>query len=139
VNISDQSLFRQQAFINGQWCDASNHETLPVSDPATGQLIGQVPNMAQPEAQHAIACAQQALAGWRSLPAQQRALHLRRWFELMLEHQQDLASLMTQEQGNRWQNRWAKSAMPLRLSSGSPNRQSAPTAISFLHPVLTSA
>jgi succinate-semialdehyde dehydrogenase / glutarate-semialdehyde dehydrogenase len=99
VNISDQSLFRQQAFINGQWCDASNHETLPVSDPATGQLIGQVPNMAQPEAQHAIACAQQALAGWRSLPAQQRALHLRRWFELMLEHQQDLASLMTQEQG----------------------------------------
>ncbi|MGO4745869.1 NAD-dependent succinate-semialdehyde dehydrogenase [Serratia quinivorans] len=99
MNISDQSLFRQQAFINGQWCDASNHETLPVSDPATGLLIGQVPNMAQSETQRAIECAQQALSGWRSLPAQQRALHLRRWFELMLEHQQDLASLMTLEQG----------------------------------------
>ncbi|MBB1585035.1 NAD-dependent succinate-semialdehyde dehydrogenase [Serratia sp. OS31] len=99
MNISDQSLFHQQAFINGQWCEAFNHETLPVSDPATGLPIGKVPNMAQPEAQHAIECAQQALAGWRSLPAQQRALYLRRWFELMLEHQQDLAALMTLEQG----------------------------------------
>ena len=66
---------------------------------ATGQLIGSVPNMATAETQRAIDAAQQALEGWRALPAQQRAQLLRRWFELMLEHQQDLASLMTLEQG----------------------------------------
>jgi succinate semialdehyde dehydrogenase (EC 1.2.1.16) len=99
VNISDRALFRQQAYINGQWRDADNQETLPVSDPATGQLIGSVPNMATAETQRAIDAAQQALEGWRALPAQQRAQLLRRWFELMLEHQQDLASLMTLEQG----------------------------------------
>ena len=99
MNISDRALFRQQAYINGQWRDADNQETLPVSDPATGQLIGSVPNMATAETQRAIDAAQQALEGWRALPAQQRAQLLRRWFELMLEHQQDLASLMTLEQG----------------------------------------
>lgn len=99
MNISDRALFRQQAYINGQWRDADNQETLPVSDPATGQLIGNVPNMATAETQSAIDAAQQALEGWRALPAQQRAQLLRRWFELMLEHQQDLASLMTLEQG----------------------------------------
>ncbi|OKB65608.1 succinate-semialdehyde dehydrogenase (NADP(+)) [Serratia marcescens] len=99
MNISDRALFRQQAYINGQWRDADNQETLPVSDPATGQLIGSVPNMATAETQRAIDAAQQALEGWRTLPAQQRAQLLRRWFELMLEHQQDLASLMTLEQG----------------------------------------
>lgn len=99
MNISDRALFRQQAYINGQWRDADNQETLPVSDPATGQLIGSVPNMATAETQWAIDAAQQALEGWRALPAQQRAQLLRRWFELMLEHQQDLASLMTLEQG----------------------------------------
>ncbi|MDU7807755.1 MAG: NAD-dependent succinate-semialdehyde dehydrogenase, partial [Serratia marcescens] len=99
MNISDRALFRQQAYINGQWRDADNQETLPVSDPATGQLIGCVPNMATAETQRAIDAAQQALEGWRALPAQQRAQLLRRWFELMLEHQQDLASLMTLEQG----------------------------------------
>ncbi|RTF58525.1 aldehyde dehydrogenase family protein, partial [Serratia marcescens] len=99
MNISDRALFRQQAYINGQWRDADNQETLPVSDPATGQLIGSVPNMAMAETQSAIDAAQQALEGWRALPAQQRAQLLRRWFELMLEHQQDLASLMTLEQG----------------------------------------
>ncbi|HBK4605627.1 TPA: NAD-dependent succinate-semialdehyde dehydrogenase [Serratia marcescens] len=99
MNISDRALFRQQAYINGQWRDADNQETLPVSDPATGQLIGSVPNMATAETQSAIDAAQQALEGWRALPAQQRAQLLRRGFELMLEHQQDLASLMTLEQG----------------------------------------
>jgi succinate-semialdehyde dehydrogenase/glutarate-semialdehyde dehydrogenase len=99
VNISDQTLFRQQAFINGQWCNAQNKEILPVTDPATGTRIGTVPNMAKADAQRAIECAHQALDGWRDLPAQQRAQILRRWFDLMLENQQDLAHLMTLEQG----------------------------------------
>lgn len=99
MNISDRALFRQQAFINGQWCDAHNQGTLPVSDPATNQRIGSIPDMGAAETRQAIECAQQALEGWRTLPAQQRAQILRRWFELMLEHQQDLAILMTLEQG----------------------------------------
>lgn len=99
MNISDQALFRQQAFINGKWCHAQNQETLPVYDPATGKPIGTVPNMNEADARQAIESAHQALESWRGLPAQQRAQHLRRWFDLMLEHQQDLAYLMTLEQG----------------------------------------
>lgn len=99
MNIFDRALFRQQAFINGLWCDAHNQGTLPVNDPATGQKIGSIPNMAVAETCQAIDAAQQALADWRAQSASQRAQILRRWFELMLQHQQDLATLMTLEQG----------------------------------------
>lgn len=92
-------LFRQQAFIAGQWCQADSGQQLEVSNPATGQLLGQVPSMGAVETRRAIEAANTALPGWRSQTAAARQQVLQRWYELMLEHQEDLARLMTLEQG----------------------------------------
>lgn len=99
MNLKDSLLFRQQAYIAGTWCDADNGSTLDVCDPATDQRIGQVPLMCGVEAERAIEAADKALSDWRGRTAKERAQILRRWFELMLEHEQDLAQLMTWEQG----------------------------------------
>ncbi|MDD2058991.1 NAD-dependent succinate-semialdehyde dehydrogenase [Pseudomonas sp. GD03860] len=99
MNLNDNKLFRQQAYIAGQWCDADDARTLAVTDPANGNLLGSVPLMAGAEAVRAIEAAEAALADWRSRTAKDRAQILRRWFELLLEHEQDLARLMTFEQG----------------------------------------
>lgn len=99
MNLKDSLLFRQQAYIAGTWCDADDGSTLDVCDPATDQRIGQVPLMCGVEAERAIEAADKALSDWRGRTAKERAQILRRWFELMLEHEQDLAQLMTWEQG----------------------------------------
>lgn len=99
MNLKDSLLFRQQAYIAGTWCNADDGSTLEVCDPATGQRIGQVPLMGGVEAVRAIEAANKALADWRGRTAKERAQLLRRWFELILEHEQDLAQLMTWEQG----------------------------------------
>ncbi|MFC4623603.1 NADP-dependent succinate-semialdehyde dehydrogenase [Comamonas nitrativorans] len=92
-------LFRQHAYINGQWLSARNSATQSIFNPATGELIGTVPMMGREEARQAIAAADQALPAWRALPARERSARLRAWFDLMLEHQEVLARLMTMEQG----------------------------------------
>ena len=97
--LNDPTLFRQQCYINGQWLNADNGAVLSVSNPATGQPLGSVPNMGAAEAERAIAAAQAALAGWRAQTAKQRSQILRRWFDLMTEAQEDLAALLTLEQG----------------------------------------
>lgn len=95
----NSQLFKQHAYINGEWLSALGGETQSIFNPATGQLIGTVPMMGRQEARQAIVAANQALPAWRSLPAKERSARLRAWFELMLEHQEDLAFLMTLEQG----------------------------------------
>lgn len=95
----DSQLFKQHAYINGEWLSALGGETQSIFNPATGQLIGTVPMMGRQEARQAIAAANQALPAWRALPAKERSARLRAWFELMLEHQEELARLMTIEQG----------------------------------------
>ena len=97
--LSDPTLLRQQAFIAGQWCAADSQETLAVYNPANAELLGSVPNMGAAESARAIAAAHAALPQWREKTAAQRGQILRRWFELMLENQDDLALLMTLEQG----------------------------------------
>lgn len=97
--LSRADLFRQQAFINGQWVDADSGATFEVINPATGQRLGTVPNMGQAETRRAIDAAQAALIDWRAKTAKQRATILRRWYELVLQHQDDLALIMTLEQG----------------------------------------
>jgi succinate-semialdehyde dehydrogenase/glutarate-semialdehyde dehydrogenase len=97
--ISDGGLFRQQAFIDGLWVDADRGETLAVTNPASGERLGQVPKMGTNEARRAIEAAERAWPAWKSRTAQERSLLLRRWFELVLAHQEDLALLMTAEQG----------------------------------------
>ncbi|HGL4481093.1 NADP-dependent succinate-semialdehyde dehydrogenase [Klebsiella oxytoca] len=99
MQLNDPTLFRQQAFIDGCWRDASSGETLGVTNPANGQQLGSVPKMGAEETREAIDAAARALPAWRALTARERATILRRWFDLMMEHQDDLARLMTLEQG----------------------------------------
>lgn len=97
--LKDPNLLKTQCFINGQWVDAADGATLEVRNPATGALICSVPNAGSNQAQLSIDAAQQAFADWKNRTAEERANVLRRWFELMLEHQDDLALIMTSEQG----------------------------------------
>lgn len=90
---------REQAYLGGQWADADSGQTIEVTNPATGALIGTVPDMGADETRRAIAAAQDAFQQWRHVPAKERAQILRRWFNLMMLHQEDLAYLMTLEQG----------------------------------------
>jgi len=99
MQLKDAALFRQQALIDGIWSDADNAQTLAVTNPASGAVLGTVPKMGAAETRRAIEAANRALPGWRALTAKKRANLLRRWFELILEHQDDLARLMTLEQG----------------------------------------
>lgn len=92
-------LFRQQAFIDGQWLDAQNGATTTITNPANGQAIGQVPNMGATETRQAIAAANRAWPAWRALTAKERSTLLRRWHALMLEQADALAELLTLEQG----------------------------------------
>ena len=98
-NITESSLFRQQAFVNGAWVDADGGASFAVNDPATGETLGRVPDMGAAETQRAIAAADAAWGSWRKRPAKERAALLRRWFELIVAHADELALLMTREQG----------------------------------------
>lgn len=131
MQLNDPTLFRQQALINGRWRDASSKETLAVTNPANGQQLGSVPKMGAAETREAIDAAAGALPAWRALTAKERSAILRRWFELMMEHQDDLARLMTLEQGKPLAEAKVKLATPPPLSSGLPKRASASTAIPF--------
>lgn len=99
MQFNDSTLFRQQAFIQGKWCDAESKKTIEVTNPANAQLLGTVPKMGANETRTAIEAANQALPAWRALTAKERAIILRRWFDLMMANQDDLAKLMTLEQG----------------------------------------
>ncbi|MEG1468699.1 MAG: NADP-dependent succinate-semialdehyde dehydrogenase [Hafnia sp.] len=99
MQLNDSTLFRQQAFIQGKWCDAESKKTIEVTNPSNAQLLGTVPKMGANETRTAIEAANQALPAWRALTAKERATILRRWFDLMMANQDDLAKLMTLEQG----------------------------------------
>lgn len=99
LKLKRPDLFRQQCFINGQWMDADNGAVVEVFNPATGQKIGSIPKMGQSETQRAIEGANAAWGAWRDLSAKQRSVILRRWYELTMEHADDLALIMTLEQG----------------------------------------
>ena len=99
LKLNDVTLFRQQCYLDGQWLAADQGAAIAVSNPATGELLGSVPKMGAAETRRAIAAADAALPGWRARTAADRAKLLRRWYELMLENQDDLAQIMTCEQG----------------------------------------
>jgi succinate-semialdehyde dehydrogenase/glutarate-semialdehyde dehydrogenase len=98
-NLKDPSLLRQQAFVGGAWCDADDGQTIAVINPANGETVASVPHMGSGETKRAIDAANAAWPAWRKLPAKERAAILRRWSDLMLENADDLALLMTLEQG----------------------------------------
>lgn len=99
MKITTNPYFREQGYIDGLWCNAKNNETVDVVDPATGILLGTVPNMATQEAIMAVDAAQKALPKWRALTAHQRGALLQNWFRLITENKRKLAELMTFEQG----------------------------------------
>ncbi|HEC1396280.1 NADP-dependent succinate-semialdehyde dehydrogenase [Klebsiella pneumoniae] len=99
MQLNDMTLFRQQALIDGQWRDAPNGDVIAVTNPANGEQLGSVPKMGADETREAIEAANRSLPAWRALTAKERANILRRWFDLMMENQDDLARLMTLEQG----------------------------------------
>jgi succinate-semialdehyde dehydrogenase/glutarate-semialdehyde dehydrogenase len=99
MKLQDPTLLRELCFIDGGWTAADNGATLEVKNPATAQKLGSIPNMGAAETRRAIAAASAALPAWRARTAKERAVIMRRWFDLMMQHQEDLATLMTAEQG----------------------------------------
>jgi succinate-semialdehyde dehydrogenase / glutarate-semialdehyde dehydrogenase len=97
--LKDPSLFHQQAFINGLWSDADRQGVMEVHNPATGAQIGTVPLMGQDETRRAVTAASSAWKGWKSKTAKERSVILRKWHDLMLANADDLAVIMTTEQG----------------------------------------
>lgn len=99
LKLRDPSLFRETCLLAGEWRSAADGATLPVNNPATLGIIANVPRLAQAEAEEAVAFAQQAFVQWRQQTAGQRCTLLRRWFQLITENREDLAAIMTAEQG----------------------------------------
>jgi succinate-semialdehyde dehydrogenase/glutarate-semialdehyde dehydrogenase len=99
MKLKDPTLLRDSCYIDGGWSAADGGATLEVKNPATAQRLGTIPNMGAAETKRAIAAAAAALPAWRARTAKDRSVIMRRWFDLMLAHQEDLATLMTAEQG----------------------------------------
>ena len=99
MQLEEPDLLRQQAFVAGRWIDADDGAAIAVTDPADGTALGTVPKCGATETARAIDAAAKAWPDWRAKTAKQRAAVLRRWHDLMLAHQEDLARLMTVEQG----------------------------------------
>jgi succinate-semialdehyde dehydrogenase/glutarate-semialdehyde dehydrogenase len=99
MKLTDDKLLRTQAYVDGHWVDAEGGKTHDVLNPATGQKVGTVPNMTAVETRRAIEAAHRAFPAWAALTARERSVILRRWFDLMMANQEDLALIMTTEQG----------------------------------------
>lgn len=99
LTLKDPRLLRPAAYVGGAWIQARDERAIEVRNPATGETVATVPDCGAIEAEQAIAAAQQAFPGWRSTTAEHRGRVLRRWYELVMQHQDDLALIMTTEQG----------------------------------------
>jgi succinate-semialdehyde dehydrogenase/glutarate-semialdehyde dehydrogenase len=99
MKLNDHALLREHCYIDGRWVGADDSTQIKVNNPATGATLGSIPNMGKEETRRAIAAAGAALPAWSARTAKERAVILRRWFDLMMQHQEDLAMIMTAEQG----------------------------------------
>jgi len=99
VKLEDPALLRQQCFINGEWVDAASGQTIEVDNPAVGEVMATVPSLSADEVRGAIEAANAAWGPWRKLTGKQRSNIMRTWFNLIMENQEDLARIMTMEQG----------------------------------------
>ena len=97
--LGDAALFKQQCFVDGQWTDANSSKTIEVINPATGRRLGSVPDMGATETARAIDAADRAWPAWRAKTAKERSAIIRKWSELQLAHADDLAMILTSEQG----------------------------------------
>lgn len=99
MQLKDSSLLRDSCYINGQWTGADNSQSFDVTNPASGEVLAQVPNCGAAETRRAIEAANAAWGEWRAHTGKERSVIMKRWFNLMMENQEDLARLMTAEQG----------------------------------------
>jgi len=99
LNLKNAALLREQSYINGEWVSAADGVTFPVTNPADGSLVAHVPQLTVDDARSAIEAADAAWPAWRKKTAKERSAILRRWFDLMLANKDDLAAIMTAEQG----------------------------------------
>lgn len=99
IDLNKPDLLRTQSFIGGKWIDADSGATVAVVNPANGETLCEVASLGAAETARAIDCAQKAMQEWKAWPAKKRSNVLRKWFDLMMEHQQDLAKILTAEQG----------------------------------------
>jgi len=97
--LNDPKLFRTECYLDGKWVGADSGRTFPVRNPATGDTLGAVPDMGAAETRRAIEAADKAWPAWRAKTAKERAAILRKWFDLMMANQEDLAQILTAEQG----------------------------------------
>ncbi len=99
LDLNDAGLLRTQNFIDGQWTNADDNSTFEVSNPANGDIVAAVANGGAAETTRAVLAADAAMAAWKIRTAKERSHILRRWFDLIMQHQEDLARIMTAEQG----------------------------------------
>jgi len=99
ITLKDPSLLKNRCLVNGQWIEASSKATLAVTNPANGEIVGEIPKLSPDEIPAVIEASKVAQKAWAARPAKERSALLRRWFELLLEHADDLALIMTSEQG----------------------------------------
>jgi succinate-semialdehyde dehydrogenase/glutarate-semialdehyde dehydrogenase len=99
ISLKDPKLFRTQAYVDGAWADAEGGKTFPVTNPATGETLAAVPDMGATETRRAIEAADRAWPAWRAKTAKERHAILLKWFNLMMQNQEDLAQILTAEQG----------------------------------------
>ena len=99
AEISDKRLARAFSYVNGKWVGAADSSTLDITNPADSSVVGKVASLSAEESASAVDAAQDAFPAWASLLPQDRSTILRRWFDLMLEHKEDLAHIMVLEQG----------------------------------------
>ena len=99
MRLKDQGLFHTKCYIDGDWADADSGETIEVTNPANGDVLGAVPRMGAAETRRAIEAADAAWPAWRARTGKERGAVLRGWYDLMLEHLDDLGMIMTLEEG----------------------------------------
>ncbi|XZT09180.1 NAD-dependent succinate-semialdehyde dehydrogenase [Acinetobacter baumannii] len=99
MQLNELALFRQQAFVAGKWCDADHQQTSEILNPATLEVIGTVPNMGKAEAERAIEAAKEAWSLWKNKTAKDRSIILKKWFDLIISNADELAFILTSEQG----------------------------------------
>ncbi len=127
MTVVASDLLRTQAYVDGRWVDADAGDTFPVLNPATGEMIAEVPRLGAAETRRAIEAAQRALPAWKARPAKERARLLRRLATLMAEREDELASLLVLEQGKPLAEARAEIVYALPSTSGSPRRRSGST------------
>ena len=99
MELNNKSLFKEKCFVNGLWTDSKNGKTIEVNNPATMEIVGKVPNFTAEETKSAIDHAEKAFQSWKNTTAKERSIILKKWSDLIIEHVDDLAKIMTIEQG----------------------------------------